>query len=144
LCLWLLLNSSPPISVTFSGFTNNTASLLGTSDKVLAVFTVTNRGNSSFADSGFYYIETSGQRMTYAPLGSAGAITPHGCGMLITRVSTNGAPWRVIIPYTRSTGLIKVVDAIHDAADRKLGKPNYNFERFGEGAPTSDWVKDTP
>lgn len=140
-CHQNLAHTSSPIGVKFIGFTNNAARLLSTSDKVLAVFSVTNSAGSSFVDRGFYYVEANRSMLTYCPLGSAGTLAPHGCGTILTRIPTNSAPWRVIVPYSRWTVINRTLNGIRDALDRKRNRSEFDFERFGRGAPTSDWVK---
>src|SRR5436190_2180497 len=103
--LWLQTQThlGPQVSIKTVGFTNNSAGLLGVSDKTLALFSVTNRATSPIEATSFYYIETSGYWSSYAPLGSGGQIPPRGHGVILTRIPTNGTPWRVIVPYSRTT-----------------------------------------
>ena len=135
------------IGIKFIGMTNNAAGLLGTSDRVLAVFSVTNRAGSPIEDAGFYYIEMSGEAWTYSPLGagspmgSGGRIPRHGCGTILTRIPTNGIPWRVIVPYTRTTLSSQIAGGVRDALDSALKRPSFDFNRYDKGAPRSDWVK---
>jgi hypothetical protein len=140
-CRQNLAHASSPIGVKFIGVTNNAAGLLSTSDKVLAVFSVTNSAGSSFVDRGFYYVESSRSILIYSPLGSTSTLAPHGCATILTRIPTNPAPWRVIVPYSRCTAINRTLNGIRDALDRKRNRSEFDFERFGTGAPTSDWVK---
>ena len=147
--MWLRaqMHSSSQIGIAFVGVTNNAAGLLGTSDRVLAVFSVSNGAGSPIEDAGFYYIEMSGNWWTYSPLGSGspmgsgGRIAPHGCGTILTRIPTNGVPWRVIVPYSRTTRLSQIVEGVRDALDRAVKRPSFDFDRYGRGAPRSNWVK---
>jgi hypothetical protein len=139
------------VGIRFMGLTNNSAALLGVSDKVLAVFSVTNRTSSPIEPTSFYYIETatvwrsagdwSGYWSSYAPLGSGGQIAPHCCGTILTRIPTNGVPWRAVVPYSRTTLPNEFGSAVRDALEDALKRPKYDFNRYGNGAPTSDWVK---
>ncbi len=139
------------VGIKFIGLTNNSAALLGGSDKVLAVFSVTNRTGSPIEPASFYYIETatvwksagdwSGYWSSYAPLGSGGQLAPHGFGTIFTRIPTNGVPGRVVVPYSRTTLPTEIVSAARDALEDALKRPKYDFNRYGKGAPTSDWVK---
>src|SRR5262245_60821165 len=99
LCLFLvgvvLVRTQRPhsnIGITFIGLTNDAAGLLGNSNEVLAVFSVTNRAGSAIRDRGFYYIQMSGWASTYAPLGSGSPfgsgdqIAPYGYAMILTRI----------------------------------------------------------
>jgi hypothetical protein len=146
LLVWLMwvraqARSGSQIGVTFMGVTNNVAGLLSTSDKALAVFSVTNSTGSPFVDRGFYYVETSASMLTYCPLGSASTLPPHGCGTILTRIPTNAASWRVIVPYSRTTLSSQFVGRVRDLLDRALKRPGFDFDRYGNGAPRSDWVK---
>lgn len=133
------------VDIQFLGLTNNSSALLGTSDKVLAIFSVTNRAAYPVKDFGFYYIATSTnfvtEYRTYSPLGSAGTIAPHGSGTILTRVPTNSVPWRVVVPFLKGTMENTVLNEIYNARDRKSGRASFDFERFGRGAPVSDWVR---
>ena len=129
------------VRIVFLGYTNNTTALLGTSDKVLAVFSVTNLSDSPVMDSGFYYIEMAGLVQTYSPLGSSGAIPSHGSGTILTRISTNGIRWRVLVPYRGRTLSSEILEGATDKIDRLRGRPNFDFRRYGLNAPASDWVK---
>lgn len=135
------MRSGSQIGVTFIGVTNNLAGLLSTSDKALAVFSVTNGTPSPFVDRGFYYVETSASVLTYCPLGSTGTLPPHGCGTILTRIPTNAASWRVVVPYSRTTLPSQIMGGVRDALDRALKRPSFDFDRYGKGAPRSDWVK---
>lgn len=141
--LWLQaqIHVGCQVGIKFVGFTNNSAGLLGLPDKTLAVFSVTNGAASPVEPTSFYYIETHGCWSSYAPLGSSGRIAPHSCGTILTRIPTNGTPWRVIIPYSRTNLPVQIADAIRDALEDALKRPKYDFRRYGKGAPTSDWVK---
>jgi hypothetical protein len=83
--IWALVQarSATQIGIKFIGLTNNSAGLLGTSDKLLAAFSVTNGADSPIEDAGFYYIEMPGSWRTYSPLGSGGQIPPYGQGRLV-------------------------------------------------------------
>ena len=129
------------VGIKFIGLTNNSAALIGGSDEVLAVFSVTNRTSSPIEPTSFYYILTPGYWSSYAPLGSAGPIAPHGCGTILTRIPTNGVPWRVTVPYSRATTPGEIAREAGDVLERALNRPIYGFDRYGKGAPTSDWVK---
>src|SRR2546425_9419609 len=72
------------VGIKFMGLTNNSAGLLGGLDKVLAVFSVTNRTSSPIEATSFYYIETAGYWSSYAPLGSGGVIAPRSSGTILT------------------------------------------------------------
>jgi hypothetical protein len=141
-CYFVLHPSPPPIDIKFLYLTNNISTTRFGPDKNLAVFAVTNRANTPILDVGFYYIESSGWWWTYAPLGSAGTIPPHGSGTILTRIPTNQAPWRVIVPYNPDTKLNLVWKTIHDTIDRKLHRASFDFDRYGRGAPRSDWIND--
>ena len=130
----------PYLAIKFIGFTNNPVGPLA-ADKLLAAFSVTNSADFSVEDEGFYYVEVSGRRWADTHLGSAGPIVPHGSGMILTRIPTNPAPWRVVVPYSPGTLPSHVVGYIRDRVDRARGRSGFNFERYGKGAPTSDWVK---
>jgi hypothetical protein len=129
------------VGIKFIGLTNNSAGLLGSSDKVLAVFSVTNNVGSPIEAAFFYYIETSGYWSSYAPLGAGGQVAPRGCGTILTRIPTNGVPWRVIVPYSRATLPGQIAGGVFDAMESALKRPRFGFNRYGKGAPTSDWVK---
>jgi len=135
------MRSGSQIGVTFIGVTNNVVGLLSTSDKALAVFSVTNSTASPFVDRGFYYVETSASVLPYCPLGSAGTLPPHGCRIILTRIPTNAASWRVIVPYSQTTLPSQIVGGVRDALDHTLKRPSFDFDRYGKGAPRSDWVK---
>jgi hypothetical protein len=141
--MWMrsLTHLGSQVRIKFVALTNNSAGLLGGSDKILAVFSVTNGTSSPIEATSFYYIETSGYWSSYAPLGSAGPIAPHGYGTILTRIPTNSAPWRVIVPYFRSTLTTEISRTLGDGLETALKRPRYGFERYGKGAPTSDWIK---
>lgn len=140
--MWVLPqpNLKTQIGINFIGVTNNSAGLLGTSDRLLAVFSVTNGANSSIADEGFYYIERPGSWLTYEPLGSGGQIPPHGCTTILTRIPTNGVLWRVVVPYSRTGLFNQILGRVRDTLDRALKLPLFDFDRYGNGAPRSNWV----
>jgi hypothetical protein len=129
------------VAITFMGFTNNPAGLLSTSDKILAVFSVTNYLESPIEDVGVYYIEASRSVSTYGPVGSPGVIAPHGSRTIVTRVPTNTGPWRLIIPYSRATHTGRMLGLIPGWLDGILGRPRFGYDRYGNGAPRSDWVQ---
>ncbi len=135
-----LARSRTRIGIAFVGFTNNSAGLLAAADPTLAVFSVTNGSSTPIEAEGFYYIERPGSLTTYGPLGSDGQILPHDCGTILTRIPTNGAPWRVIVPYYQATPASKIVRGAHDSLDRALNLPLFDTRRYLPGAPRSDWV----
>lgn len=141
--MWLLgqMRSGSQIRITLVGLTNNSAGLLGTTDKTLAVFSVTNGSSASIQDHGFYYIEQSNTCWIYSPLGSGGRIPPHGSGTIFTRIPTNAFHWRVAVPYSSTGSITHFANNLQDTLDRALKRPDFEFERYRKNAPKSDWVE---